>query len=473
MQDSNPIVIDASAQSTELSLASQEHSSILLPSKSITEPLNATSLANSRTRSAVLSSSMALPPSLVMTLSSLDRDPRRLSFAPSEGSMGDSDRGSRSGCMNARRPSMGTLSMATSPGLSYSSTPSSLSEPDLDVESLMLDSPAHGKPRVQPSSPGTSHLSIEANSPAIEDDEDDLRPGLCEPLSIPFGVELAPAAMKARREREDQERNRSIINYAASIIRKEAAALLDLANRLSPNAPDISEHTMSTVMQAVRPAQVSEPTAAAQAFSDTLARISTMPAHGKVVFIGIGKSGLVARKTVATFCSLGIPAVYLSALTATHGDLGIISPLKTDPVVLISYSGKTAELHALLPILRTRASLLVACTSSKDSPLARCCDCFLDAALPEGEGEAGEFAHPTSPGQTHGLPAPTSSVMAALAVLDALGLAWARTQAGWHHEDAEQRDEQRITDKLRQMFVRYHPGGSLGSTLASTAPSDF
>src|SRR5271169_2645001 len=91
---------------------------------------------------------------------------------------------------------------------------------------------------------------------------------------------------------------------------------------------------------------------AGRRLDENLARaVDLILAHpGKVVVTGVGKSGHVARKIVATLCSTGTPAVFLHASEASHGDLGIYAP--GDPTVMVSKSGATAELLELLPFLR-------------------------------------------------------------------------------------------------------------------------
>src|SRR5262249_44774339 len=100
---------------------------------------------------------------------------------------------------------------------------------------------------------------------------------------------------------------------------------------------------------------------------------------GKVVVCGIGKSGHVAQKIAATLCSTGTPAVFLHAAEAVHGDLGVYSP--GDPTILISYSGSTAELLRLVPILKEFESPLIALVGRVDSPLAQKADVVLDGGV--------------------------------------------------------------------------------------------
>src|ERR1700760_2048343 len=90
---------------------------------------------------------------------------------------------------------------------------------------------------------------------------------------------------------------------------------------------------------------------------------------GKIVVTGIGKSGHVARKIVATLCSTGTASVFLHPAEAAHGDLGIYTP--GDPTVLISRNGASAELQSLVPMLREFRSPLIGILGSTASPLAQ------------------------------------------------------------------------------------------------------
>src|SRR6478609_3985322 len=100
---------------------------------------------------------------------------------------------------------------------------------------------------------------------------------------------------------------------------------------------------------------------------------------GKVIVTGIGKSGHIARKIVATFCSTGTAAVFLHPAEAVHGDLGIYTP--GDPTVLLSNHGSSAELQALVPLLRQFRSPLIGILGNLASPLAAQMDVRLDASV--------------------------------------------------------------------------------------------
>ncbi|MDR2487936.1 MAG: KpsF/GutQ family sugar-phosphate isomerase [Desulfovibrio sp.] len=154
---------------------------------------------------------------------------------------------------------------------------------------------------------------------------------------------------------------------------------------------------------------------------------------GRVVITGIGKSGLVGRKIAATLSSTGTPAFFLHPVEGAHGDLGSIRG--GDVVIAISYSGRTEELNAILPSLRSLGARVIAITSGLHSPLAALSDLLIDCTVPRE-------ACPMNL-------APTSSTTVALALGDALAVCLMDIKA--------------FTAKD---FRRYHPGGSLGRHLS-------
>jgi len=154
---------------------------------------------------------------------------------------------------------------------------------------------------------------------------------------------------------------------------------------------------------------------------------------GRVVLTGMGKSGLIARKIVATLNSTGTAAIYLHPTDALHGDLGMVR--KEDVAILISKSGATEEIAKLIPMLKRLNVKLIAMTSSKNASLAAECDIFLKIDVKE---EACPFDL-----------APTSSTTATLAMGDALAVALLKKR-NFTAED----------------FAYLHPGGSLGKRLS-------
>jgi arabinose-5-phosphate isomerase len=156
---------------------------------------------------------------------------------------------------------------------------------------------------------------------------------------------------------------------------------------------------------------------------------------GKIVVTGIGKSGRVGQKIVATFASTGTPAVFLHPAEAVHGDLGIYAP--EDPTILISKSGATAELLRLVGVLREFRSPLIGILGNLGSPLATEVDYLLDASV---RAEA----------DPHNL-APTTSSAVAMALGDALAVSVMKAR--------------RFTP---EEFAVYHPAGQLGRNLGLT-----
>lgn len=153
---------------------------------------------------------------------------------------------------------------------------------------------------------------------------------------------------------------------------------------------------------------------------------------GRVVVMGMGKSGHIGRKTAATLASTGTPAMFVHPAEASHGDLGMIKP--TDLVLAISNSGESEELMVILPVLKRLGVPLIAMTGNLKSTLASCSDVALDCGVDKE-------ACPLNL-------APTASTTAQLAMGDALAVALLDAR-GFKAED----------------FARSHPGGALGRKL--------
>ncbi|MBR0044340.1 MAG: KpsF/GutQ family sugar-phosphate isomerase [Synergistaceae bacterium] len=153
---------------------------------------------------------------------------------------------------------------------------------------------------------------------------------------------------------------------------------------------------------------------------------------GRVVVAGLGKSGHIGRKFSATLASLGTPSFFLHAAEAFHGDLGMLR--KEDVGVLISNSGTTSEVTALIPHFQRLGAKLIAITGGVDSPLAKHCDIVLNSHV-EHEGDVLELA-------------PMSSTTLQLAIGDALAVI-VTILRGLKRED----------------FALFHPGGALGRKL--------
>ena len=191
-----------------------------------------------------------------------------------------------------------------------------------------------------------------------------------------------------------------ILQLAHDTLDIEAEAVRNLQDRLSP-----------TFVQAVR---------------------AILQVKGRVVVMGMGKSGHVGRKITATLASTGTPAMFVHPAEASHGDLGMVKD--SDLVIAISNSGESDELAAILPVLKRQGVPLVAITGGAQSTLANHADIVLDSGV-------AKEACPLNL-------APTASTTAQMALGDALAVALLDAR-GFRAED----------------FARSHPGGSLGRRL--------
>jgi arabinose-5-phosphate isomerase len=153
---------------------------------------------------------------------------------------------------------------------------------------------------------------------------------------------------------------------------------------------------------------------------------------GRIVVTGMGKSGHVSNKIAATLASTGTPAFFMHPAEASHGDLGMIT--SQDLLLAISYSGETAEVVTILPVVKRIGAKLLSITGNPNSTMAMAADVHLDISV-------SEEACPLNL-------APTASTTATLAMGDALAVALLKLR-GFTAED----------------FARSHPSGSLGKRL--------
>ncbi|KAL8767072.1 MAG: hypothetical protein Q9209_006299 [Squamulea sp. 1 TL-2023] len=221
----------------------------------------------------------------------------------------------------------------------------------------------------------------------------------------------------------DKQTDDDIIELATHVIATESDALTNLHDLYRSNS------------------------AAQQSFRRAVHVISKTSRHGgRVIVCGMGKSGKIGQKFVATLNSFGIRSAFLHPTEAMHGDLGIIG--YNDIIVILTYSGRTPEILSLLPHLPPTLPL-VAITSYEDfascplftSRSSNLCT-LLPAPIPRAEVEA------------FGVPTPTSSTTTALALTDALALALAH----------------RLHPSPSAIFHYYHPGGAIGASVAPTKP---
>lgn len=155
----------------------------------------------------------------------------------------------------------------------------------------------------------------------------------------------------------------------------------------------------------------------------------------KLVICGIGKSGHIGSKLAATFSSSGMPAVFLHAAEAIHGDLGVYKP--GDPTIVLSKSGSTEEVLRLMPMFKKFESPVIAIVGNPQSPIAAAADIVIDSSV-EKEADPLNLM-------------PTSSSTVSLAIGDALAAALVHAR-----------------DFTAEEFATYHPGGQLGRNLSMT-----
>ena len=160
--------------------------------------------------------------------------------------------------------------------------------------------------------------------------------------------------------------------------------------------------------------------------------VATLKQRGKIVIVGIGKSGNVGAKIAATLTSTGSTAVVLNSVDALHGDLGIVND--GDLILALSYSGESEELLNLLPALKRFSVKIISLTGNVKSSLARHSDLALSVKIPK---EACPFNL-----------APTSSTTATLVIGDALAMAVLQAR-GFKQKD----------------FAKYHPSGAIGRAM--------
>ena len=160
--------------------------------------------------------------------------------------------------------------------------------------------------------------------------------------------------------------------------------------------------------------------------------VAALRQRGKIVVIGIGKSGNIGQKIAATLTSTGSTSVLLNSVDALHGDLGVVND--GDVILALSYSGESEELLNLLPALKRFSVKIISCTGALRSSLARHSDVVLNARVPK---EACPFNL-----------APTASTTAMLVLGDALAMAVLQAR-GFTEKD----------------FARHHPAGAIGRAL--------
>mgnify|MGYP001219604741 CR=1 FL=1 len=208
--------------------------------------------------------------------------------------------------------------------------------------------------------------------------------------------------MNAPKGTSSDKKSQEVIDSAQRALKIESQALMDLVDRIDESFVNVVHH---------------------------------IDECQHLIITGMGKSGIIGKKIASTFSSLGLPALFLHAADASHGDLGMI--MKNDTVIAISNSGETEEVIKLLPSLKRINCTLVAITGRQSSTLAQCSDYVLNVSVRE-EACSKDLV-------------PTTSTTATLALGDALAVALMELR-GVQEED----------------FAKNHPGGSLGRRLLTT-----
>lgn len=193
---------------------------------------------------------------------------------------------------------------------------------------------------------------------------------------------------------------KDVIEIGKRVIRIEASAVAELEDRIDENFVKVVDLILNS--------------------------------NGRVIVTGVGKSGIIARKIVATMNSTGTPALYLHPADAIHGDLGVVR--KEDVVICISKSGDTIEVLQLIPIFKRIGVPIISMVGNLNSQLARLSDYVLNVAVKQ---EACPYNL-----------APTASTTAALAMGDALAIALLEKR-----------------NFTKENFALFHPGGNLGKRL--------
>ncbi len=206
--------------------------------------------------------------------------------------------------------------------------------------------------------------------------------------------------------------------------------MTDLAIRLTAASSDRSIALAKETFDIEAAAVLGLKSRVGPSFAQTVDLILAL--QGRVVVMGMGKSGHIGRKIAATLASTGTPAMFVHPAEASHGDLGMITA--ADLVLAISNSGESQEMATILPVLKRLGAPMVAMTANGQSTMALHADIWLDSAVDKE-------ACPLNL-------APTASTTAQLALGDALAVALLDAR-GFRAED----------------FARSHPGGALGRKL--------
>ena len=259
----------------------------------------------------------------------------------------------------------------------------------------------------------------------VVDDDDEIRELLCDYLTDAGYTVLAAADGDGMRQQLALA-----LSQQAETVQRVERSLREQEQALSKVVEERLDRTEKATGQIVTDLRERLDGPAGEAFVRAVRMV--LACKGRLVVMGMGKSGHVGRKIAATLASTGTPAFFVHPAEASHGDLGMVTG--DDLVLAISNSGESGELTAILPVLKRLGAPLIAITGGLQSTLARHADLVLDCSV---EREACPLNL-----------APTASTTAQLAMGDALAVSLLDAR-GFKADD----------------FARSHPGGALGRKL--------
>ncbi|KAJ9657084.1 hypothetical protein H2198_004576 [Neophaeococcomyces mojaviensis] len=233
-----------------------------------------------------------------------------------------------------------------------------------------------------------------------------------------------------------------------------AAIFAEKCSRIDSKSVKKALHVLSTERDALTHLEnlYATSTAAQRALSESISFIlASQSRHGKVIFTGVGKSGWIAQKLVATFNSVGIVAVFLHPTEALHGDLGVIRP--NDVVIMITFSGKTQELLTLLPHIPSYVPLMIMTSHL----VPETCPLLTHPRREKSNSILLSAPIHVSEKEVFGLSAPTASTTVALALGDGIALVVADRM----HTEPER--------SPADVFCTNHPGGAIGAANSPVA----
>ncbi|CAK7267031.1 hypothetical protein SEPCBS119000_002335 [Sporothrix epigloea] len=319
-------------------------------------------------------------------------------------------------------------------------------------------------PRLAPAAAESSLVPKQSNPSHPQDLPSPSSPPATAPASAPDSPDLSPRVLSTNASSCSLNSSTSLPLQLTSTFDSASANLpaSSAAARLAGAVHVLG--TEAAALQSVAQLYATSP-AARDGFHqavDAIVQTQTARPKGKLVVVGVGKSGHIARKLVATFNSLAVPASFLHPTEALHGDLGHIQP--HDALLFITYSGKTQELVTLLPHVDPALPLIILTShvNAETCELIRqrnelAADAGVNRSSPDGTPLAAAILLPApipvEEKVSFGVAAPTASTTTALAVGDALAIVTCKE----------------LHPSTESVFRRNHPGGAIGDAFRRTS----